>query len=255
MRQSIFIAGIVVIVVGVLLVGASFTLNTQATTVPDPRTGEFLTFSATVLFSGTVTLAWSGADQSFRFTINQCADAACSPGAAVASGGGASGSVSFTVTGGVTYVVEALGNTLAVPVTLTFSGLTPLLLIGIVVAIAGAGVAFLGYVKKPKPRPAPRPVAARPTERFPPLARQEESGTTHVAPTPSAAAPSPEPSGPVFFQPTGPEELYGANAPAAAPAPAAGERPWTKCGKCGTMNEPWLHNCRFCKRPLESTGG
>jgi hypothetical protein len=69
-----------------------------------------------------------------------------------------------------------------------------------------------------------------------------------------AKASAPEPAGPVFFKPSEPEQLYGANDPSPAAAKAPGQRPYIKCASCGTMNEPWLHNCRWCKRPLESTG-
>ncbi|MCI4351505.1 MAG: hypothetical protein L3K15_08350, partial [Thermoplasmata archaeon] len=39
-------------------------------------------------------------------------------------------------------------------------------------------------------------------------------------------------------------------------APAAPFKPRATiiCGFCGTPNEPWITQCRKCKRPLSSTG-
>jgi hypothetical protein len=253
-RQGIFILGIVVIIIGVLIAGGSFTLNSQSNTIPQQGVG-CLTIPPSTLVGGSVTLAWSGADQGFSFSVYEQSGSGCDPGSLAAAGSGPSGSLTFSVSSGVTYVVLGSGNSLAVPVTLTVSGLTPLLLGGIVVAVGGAVLGFFGYIMKAKPRRARAPPPA-PRSILPPLPRTEEemTGPVYTPPAPRKVV-APESSGPVFFKPSGPEELYGANAPAPAAPPAQGEHPWIKCAHCGTMNEPWLHNCRYCKRGLTSTGG
>jgi YVTN family beta-propeller protein len=62
----------------------------------------------------------------------------------------------------------------------------------------------------------------------------------------------PPPEGtPRYFEPAEEEGMAPPAAP--TPAPTGGRRPPLKCPKCGAMNEPWLTNCRNCKRPLQST--
>ena len=252
MRQDIFIAGIAIIIVGVLVAGGSFTQNSESTVIPQQGV-SCLSYTPPIVGGGTATFAWSGAGSGFHFIVAQQSGGPCGAGTIVANVSGSSGSVSFSVTGGVTYIALGTGNTVAVPVTVTVSGITPLLLGGIVVAVVGAGLAFAGYVMKDKPRRARAPPPA-PRSILPPLPRQEGEVPVGVTPSPTRTkAAVPEPSGPVYFKPSGPEQLYGANDTTPAPK-APGNRPPIKCASCGTMNEPWLHNCRWCKRPLESTG-
>ena len=222
--------------------------------MPDrSATGACLTFPSPVALVGSVTFAWSNAGNGFLFSIDHSDGPGCSAGSSVASGSGNSGSVSFNYAAGATYVVVASGNSFAVPVTISFSGISVLLVGGIAVAIVGAGLAFVGYIMRDKPRRARAP-PPRARSILPPLPRQEGDVPVGLTPAPGPAKTGgPEPSGPVFFKPSGPEELYGAK-DAAPEAKAPGDRPYIKCASCGTMNEPWLHNCRWCKRALESTG-
>ena len=266
MRKGILVAGIVVLVLGGLLLGASFILDSSSQTIPSPSTHSELTFSPNFIGSGTVSLSWSSAGSQFRFSVYQCASSACSsPGSSspLANGAGNSGSVSFSATGGQYYVIvvtggQASGN--AVPVTVTLSGgLTPLLLIGIVVLAIGAIVALLGYRAKAKPKVVYEDDIAPKKDTFVTTSKpfsgvQQGPAATATVSTPRERSEAPESSGPVFFQPEG-EESYGSNAPTPTPAPAAGARPPIKCSYCGTMNEPWITNCRNCRRPLSSTGG
>ncbi|HEV2520394.1 MAG TPA: hypothetical protein VGX00_07250 [Thermoplasmata archaeon] len=262
MRKGLFAGGIAVVILGALLVGVAFLLASSSLTIPNPSTNQALEFSPNFIGSGTVTVSWSGATSQFRFHISQCENSACSSlsQAPVANGAGASGSVSFGASGGQTFVVLPTGNANAVPVTVALSGgLTPLLLIGIIVLVLGAVVALLGYRAKAKPKVEYEDDAAPQREMFRVSATPFTGVQQGPAATASSASPqyrpeAPENSGPVYFQPAEGQESYGSNAPATPAAPSGGARPPIKCSSCGAMNEPWITNCRNCRRPLSSTG-
>jgi hypothetical protein len=252
-RQEIFIAGIVVIIVGVLIAGDSLTLTSDTESISNPATGcqNRLAITPPTVFGGSESMSWAGAPSGFSFSVAKESGSSCSLGDIVATGSGTSGSVSFSVSAGTTYVVNASGNTAALPVSLSYSGVTLILLAGIAVAVVGAVLAFVGYVMRDRPRRARAPPPA-PKSILPPLARQESEVPTYVPPVRQPAAAT-EPTGPVFFKPDAPQP--GAAEDSANAPKAGGQRAWTKCKACGTMNEPWLHNCRFCKRALETTEG
>ena len=148
MRKGLFVAGLVVLILGGILIGVTFVVNSSQNTIPNPSTGQALEFSPNFIGSGTVSLSWSQATSQFRFSVYQCQSSACSSPRStspLANGAGASGTVSFTASGGQYYIIVPQANTNAVPVTIQLSGgLTPLLLIGIVVLAIGAVIAFLG---------------------------------------------------------------------------------------------------------------
>ncbi|MCI4335535.1 MAG: hypothetical protein L3K04_07930 [Thermoplasmata archaeon] len=139
----------------------------------------------------------------------------------------------------------------------TVSGLTLLLLLGIVLLIAGVLVLVLGALAKAKPKV---------------VYEEEQEEKFHIGPMakdpnaePAAAASTPPPPRP---KPTAPPVEYRPERPAPArymketepyampnePPTAGSERPQLTCRKCGTVNEPWVTNCRNCKRPLSHTG-
>ena len=62
---------------------------------------------------------------------------------------------------------------------------------------------------------------------------------------------SPEHVAPVYFQPSEDQE---GSTPAPSAAPSGQGRPPIQCQYCGAMNEPWIVNCRNCRRPLTHTG-
>jgi len=63
-------------------------------------------------------------------------------------------------------------------------------------------------------------------------------------------------SAPVHANPGEPDQGYIMQAaPTPADAPQAMPGQMIKCASCGTLNEMWLHNCRWCKRPLTTTAG
>ena len=259
MRRGIFYAGIGVIVLGILIIVLALVAGTISTTIPVQAAGQ-LTFSPNMIGSGTVTLSWSGASSAFRLQVYQCTDSSCThwQSAPLANGAGSSGSVSFGANGGDYYVVVAQGNANAIPASLLVSGLTLLVLVGIILAIVGGVVGFLGFRMKPKPRPvaaaapeAPKhvPFSTRP------FTDVQEGVASDWTPEHSERVrhDQPEPTGPVFFKPVHEEgEIYQAKPEAAAPQ--AGARPSVTCSYCGTVNESWILNCRTCRRPLSSTG-
>jgi hypothetical protein len=265
MRKGVFVAGIVLLFIGGLIVGISFLTDSSSNTIPSPATHQALTFSPNFIGSGTVALSWSDATSQFRFQVYQCASSSCSAPASsspVANGAGASGTVSFTASGGQYFLIDAQQNGDAVPVTITLSGgLTPLLLVGIVVAVLGAAVAFLGYRAKAKPKTIYEEDHAPKRDSFVttsmPFTGEQEATAASAGSAASASSrertESPESTSPVYFQPAEGQESYGSNEPAAAPK--GGVRPPIKCPSCGAMNEPWITNCRNCRRPLSSTGG
>ncbi len=257
MRKGVLIAGIVVLVLGGLIAAYAFVDSTQSTTIPSPSTGLGLDFTPSLIGSGTVKLSWSDASSQFRFSVYQCATSACSSpsGAALAEGSGASGSVSFTASGGQWYAVDAsAGSSQAVPVSVDVSGLTILLLIGIVILAVGALIALLGVRMKAKVKLVEAPEEEPVKEMFvttPFSGVQDASAAAPEAAAPAYRPEAAEPSGPVYFEPTTSASTASGGGPTGG-APAA--RGPIVCPSCGTMNDFWLTNCRNCRRPLTVTG-
>jgi hypothetical protein len=260
MRKGIFAVGIVVLLLGVILLAVSIIGIPQAASIPPQSVGG-LTINPQFIGSGSVNLAWSGANAQFRVSVYSCGSSQCTsiPSAndLVADGAGGSGSLSFTATGGQYYLAVSNPQTsITVPVTLTASGgLTILSLVGIALLVVGAVVAFLGVRMKAK-------LKARAAEEAPqkemfslsstPFTEQETGPAAAAAASTSSGMREREeptgPIGPVYF--TG-----GEPAPAAgASAPSGSKRAPLKCPSCGAMNDPWLTVCRSCRRPLARTG-
>ena len=95
------------------------------------------------------------------------------------------------------------------------------------------------------------PPAAGGFEAAAPAAAAPEPPAAPVSPPPRPApSPPPRPAATVAVPPSAPRVT---SAPPARPPAAGSARAPLKCANCGTMNEPWLTNCRWCKRPLAST--
>jgi hypothetical protein len=270
MRKGLLIAGIAVLAIGAIILPGVW-LSTISESIPPPPSAALLT--PNVVGSGTVVLSWSGAASSTQVTVLPCSDSACSStGSSIATASGASGHVSFSAKAGTTYEVTQSGNPGGLATTVQVQGLTPLFLIGIVLVVLGGILAALGFVLKPKVARAPRPRKAAPVTE-PPMGPNERIWGADSAPTPEqpqmvsapvneyTAPPSPynlpaSAMGPAQTQ----EELavaesraYATTGDPPADAQAAGGRAYLKCSNCGMMNEPWLTNCRRCKRSLSST--
>lgn len=221
MRRGLLIIGILVLVVGLVLVVLPFLSSTTEAVPP----GYVYKFTPTFLGSGTVTVSWSGEPATTQVELYSCADAACGSGNAIATGQGSSGSISASLQGGQSYGIQTSGSAGAsVALTLKAVGLSPLVLVGVVLLVIGAIVAVLAFRRRAPA--APGAAAPAPAE----TAAEPEAATAAPAETPAASASAP------------------------APAAAPGTRPPLQCSYCGTLNEVWLTNCRKCKRPLKTTG-
>lgn len=217
------IVGIAVLVVGVILIALAFTvLNHFSETIPasSSQSSPTLAIVPQVVGSGTLTIGWSGATSDSTINVYPCSDSTCasfSSTTAVASGTGSSGSLSFSATG---YSGYGVVSTSTAPVTVNVSvvGISIAALIGIILAVIGLVLAVL-------------PSKARASAPAGDVAAEEEAGPVDDTYEAAAAAP-----GPV-------EGVAG----------SATNRPMVKCAHCGTMNEPWITNCRWCKRTLTST--
>ncbi|MGI0132581.1 MAG: YncE family protein [Thermoplasmata archaeon] len=163
-------------------------------------------------------------------------------------------------------------SVIAKPVTASFLGLPYLdwALIGVVIIIVVVALALLLRRRSapglPPTEPSSPPAAAGPSEV---TYGAEDAAAPPPTPSPEAAPPaaprSPPPAAPRAAPPTpppprpAPARVPPSSTPkvsSAAPArgPVAGSaRAPIKCSSCGTMNEPWLTNCRWCKRSLGST--
>lgn len=245
------ILGLVVLVLGVLVVALPYAgVNAMAETVPSVSSGSVAEVSPAIYGGGTLTVSWSGAPSSTEVTLYSCpGDPSCSSITsssqlqAIASATGSSGSISSSVSGGQTYVLTESGTSGSLSVTATVYGFGLVGVLGAVIAVIGVVLVVL-----PVRRPAAAPAAEAPAAGEPSEAGEES--IVMAAPTPvvdTTPAPRPLPM---------PEAEEATMAPMPSPAvPAGGSgRAPIKCSKCGTMNEPWITNCRYCRRPLSSTG-
>ncbi len=254
MRRGILIVGVVLVVLGVLLLGVSYVLGGASQSVTLTQ-GSVLEITASGVGSSTLTLSWSGGTASTQLELTTCSNSACSvvSSSALATGTGASGSLSASISPGTQYAV-VLNSGPPLSLDYTASGITYGMVIGIVLVVLGVVVALLGA--RAKARTA-RPVEyAESSEPVAPAA----PASPYVVPAPitpeTADAPMPEPVGVRPPPPEPPSRFMPASAdqPAARTGPVAGARPSQTCSYCGTVNESWITNCRKCKRPLTSTG-
>lgn len=234
MRKGRFIGGVVLVVIGVILILLSF--NPTVQTIPQFPSG--ITYQPKIIGGGTLNVNWTGGTASTVVEVWQCNDASCSPpptGGLLAKGTGATGSISISVSSSATYGISVTAGGTAVGASLGLLAITYLVLIGIVLAALGVFLAINGL---------------------------RTSKKVMTAPTPYAAAPPPEPTAQYappssYMQPQDPSALPTGGPPpdqtVAPPDPSGAGRAPVKCGNCGVYNEPWLTNCRWCKRPLAST--
>jgi hypothetical protein len=264
MRIAPLLAGVVAVLLGVVLIALTFT----SSPVIIPSSG-FVPVAPHPLSSGTMTVSWSGAPSGYAvgvyhcngpctFTsMNQCSGLPCTAaGGPIATGHGTSGSVSFAVDSTSTYDVIAQGSSLPISASASLSGLTLLMLLGVIVAILGVVLLVLargGGAKSPTGMGA-----AEGTEEESPAEEMDDGvrWEAPVAPPPVMPTTAPGPASPparkADLPPPPPprDEPEEEDAPPAAPFKA---RPPIVCTKCGATNEPWLTQCRNCKRPLTST--
>jgi uncharacterized membrane protein len=161
MGRGMLIGGIVVAIIGVLLLAGGYAIQQSATSQTIPA-GDALSLTPTSVGSASVSLSWSGASSTTAVYFTS-GSANCPASGALASGTGASGKLTATLSSGTTYSVYACNgaNYTTVSVSYTYSELSVLMIIGIVLLVIGIILAVLSRRrKKPLPIEAPAPTAA-----------------------------------------------------------------------------------------------
>lgn len=145
MRRGLAIGGIVLIVIGVALFGGGYALISSGTT-ETANAGQVLSLTPTGIGSGSVSVSWSGAPSGATVYLMTGSPTCSNPSGIVVQGSGSSGSFSATVSPGTTYNLYACSGTSPAGASFTYasSGLTYLMVIGIVLAIVGLIVLVLG---------------------------------------------------------------------------------------------------------------
>jgi hypothetical protein len=225
MRKGLVIVGAILLVIGILAAGLTFQQSSSVTVPPTPSAETAVLGSVT---DGSMMVSWSGGASSTVLAVYS--GTSCGPGSPLASGSGASGSLTLSVSAGATYSFCTTAGP-AVSATIQIDGFVPITFIGIILAAIGAFLLVMGIMSRPRVRSAPAAVDTPPSPAWSP--------SQSSAPTASAAAPGDQGS---IMQ-----------AAPSAPEVAQGNRPMLKCASCGTLNEPWLHNCRWCQRALTTT--
>lgn len=255
MRRGLFGAGVAVAVIGAILLvaalaGVEGANVSQSTTIPQWANYETITINT--IGSGSLSVTWSGGSSNTQVYLAQCTNGPCSTYSALATGHGSSGSISSSISSG-SYRLWENFTTNGVSGTYTVSGITLLEVIGLLVLAIGAVLIAVGVVLKAKPKLV--------------YQEPEQEDAFKVGPSiPTAEVTPTKPAGParpaaptVEYRPERPEpprfmkesEPYTPSAPSPN---APGDRPMRICANCGTANEPWITNCRNCKRPLSQTG-
>lgn len=252
------VAGIVVAIIGVVLLVFLGLGSSTSVVIPSFPGAEAVSPPPTIGgIPSTLTVSWSGAAAGTTVYIYECKDAACSSlGSNLASGHGSSGTLSIQYTSGTTYAITESGTSGGVSGSFSLHGLLILGVVGIALIVVGALLAGIGWRRAPKVRevaPPPEEAAGSEliygaeTQRPAAISPESEAAVPMSVPMPEHAtetesaemtAPAPPPRRPTDIPQTGP-----------------GSRPPIQCRACNTWNEPWLVNCRWCHRPLTTTGG
>jgi uncharacterized membrane protein len=160
MRRGLVIGGIVLAIVGVLLIVASYAVNGSSTSNNIPS-GSVLTVTPSGIGSISMSGSWSGGTANTTVYITTGTPVCPGPTGVVTSGKGASGSLSASLTPGTTYNIFACSGSSGQAITYSYtsSGITYLVVIGIVLVVIGVILAVLGLRGKPK---APKSMPAEP---------------------------------------------------------------------------------------------
>lgn len=255
MRRGLFGVGVAVAVIGaILLLAALAGLEganvAQGTTIPQWTNYE--TISINTIGTGSLSVTWSGGSANTQVYLAQCTNGPCSTYSPLVTGHGSSGSISSSISSG-SYRLWENFTTNGVTGTYTVTGITLLEVIGLLVIAIGAVLIAVGVVLKAKPKLVYQEPEQEDAFKIGPSIPTAEVTPTQAPGPARAAAP------PVEYRPERPEpprfmkesEPYTPSAPSPN---APGDRPMRICPNCGTSNEPWITNCRNCKRPLSQTG-
>ncbi|MCI4340480.1 MAG: hypothetical protein L3J73_04360 [Thermoplasmata archaeon] len=222
MRKGLFVTGIILLLIGLVSIAYPMFIGSSVSIVAFP---DAVAPAPPLLGSGTFTVHWTGATDGTHVVLYECATSDCSVrGATLADVSGASGSLSVTLVSGHSYALYENGTAVSIPATVTIMGITTLILIGIVLLVIGLVVVVLSF-------------------------RGRGARGASAPPSDGSAA-----EGPVAPErPTDTAAQSAGGRIEAGPQPVAGSRANRVCASCGTSNEPWITNCRKCKRPLAST--
>lgn len=256
MRWGLFGAGVAVAIIGAIFVlaalgGLDENANVaQSTTIP--AWTNFQTVTANTVGPASISVSWHGGSSGTQVYLAQCTNGACTTYNPPVVGHGSSGSISSSGPSG-SYRLWENFTTNGVAGSYTVSGITLYEVIGFLVIPAGVILVAVGAVLKAKPKLVYQEPEQEDAFKIGPSIPTAEVTPTQAPGPARAAAP------PVEYRPERPEpprfmkesEPYTPSAPSPN---APGDRPMRVCPNCGTSNEPWITNCRNCKRPLSQTG-
>ena len=252
MRRGLVVAGIVLLLIGVVLAVLPF-LQMTSTVIPEAgidNTG-YNSITPNFVGSGTITVSWSGATSSTHIVVYPCSGGCSFSATPIVNVSGDSGSFSFTAQGGSSYAMTEYGSSQPVSATVSTSGLTFLGVAGIALLVVGLILVVLGVRARARVAPEEMPESAPvegPAEMAPPVPAPEVSGPAVVA-----APVAEEPPEHQLYVPAEPQPAPG-RVQSSSVKGSGSNKPARKCPNCGTINEPWITNCRKCKRPLATTG-
>jgi uncharacterized membrane protein len=146
--RGLRIGGIVLIILGIILVGLSVAVQESPTSVAIPAgSADVLSPPSTSLGSASFSVSWTGAAGGTEvYLVTGTPSCSGTPGGLVASGSGSSGSFTATLQSGTSYELYGCdgGSPEGLSVSWTATGLSLLLIIGIVVAVLGVLLLVLG---------------------------------------------------------------------------------------------------------------
>ncbi|MCI4317904.1 MAG: hypothetical protein L3J96_05140 [Thermoplasmata archaeon] len=150
MRRALFLAAIVVVVIGLAVV-AYTQLTVVTIPIPQDPSAEIVS-GFTIVGSAKASVHWSGGISSTVVQLYRCTDAACAdPGTPIINGSGASGSVTFPIAAGTSYEINTTGGP-PVNGSLTISGLTNLGVIGLILVASGVVLVAWSFRRPLPPR-------------------------------------------------------------------------------------------------------
>ncbi|MCI4351621.1 MAG: hypothetical protein L3K15_08955, partial [Thermoplasmata archaeon] len=182
MRVGPLVAGVIALLFGVVLVAMTFV----SSPVTIPASGGFVPVTTNALAGGTLSVSWSGAPSSTTVAVYHCgstcvftSQTACAgmpctaQGGPAATGHGGSGSLSLSVANGASYAILAQGTNAPLSASTTVTGLTLVMLLGIILAVLGVVLLVLSR-GGPARSPAPMGTAGASEEEAP--AEEEDDG-------------------------------------------------------------------------------
>jgi hypothetical protein len=146
LRRGPFVAGVVLVVIGVLILAGGYLLNAGTRTQEVPA-GSDWDLTPNTLNSIAVSMGWSGGNSTTQAFIVTGTPTCTSPSGVVAQGSGPSGSASVTLQPGTTYHLYACSGSSYQTITFSYSatgGITVLELIGIVIVVVGGLLVLVG---------------------------------------------------------------------------------------------------------------